>query len=521
MKISLRAGLLCSALAGIGFNLCAAPGEREIPPAPGPHINLKPADFAGAKSYSAKDKLVATYYFYWYDSYTKGHLIDGDGSDALTTHPPTLEDFSYKSVRWHKQQFTDMIEAGIDVALPVFWGAPSEHESGAMLHWSYAGLKPMVQARAELVKAGKKPPRLGLFYDTSTLQYNQWGLHIDLTTDFGRRWFYATIRDFFSMVPPKDWAMVDDKPLVLLYAAAFAKNHDQTCVDYLMAQFPKDFGGRRPYFVRQNSWQVKADNTVAWGGALGLVNPGVAALGPGYDHSAVPGRTPLIVDRQGGKFYEAQWVKFLRRPSNIVTLETWNEFHEGTDICESKEYGRQFIALTKKYTQRFKQGYVPPWPKGAYNKAKSVTVRLGEKNQEQGLKQVENDDGATIPAKVEAVEARASQRNPTGGTYLYFTVDDTFKTSAKANFMVKVDYYDAAPGALGLEFDGSDPAAAFGGAYSRAPETIKLDGGKAWKTAKFTLNDARLLNAQNRGADFRLVIQCPEIYVRQVELVKP
>ncbi len=43
--------------------------------------------------------------------YTKEHIIDGDGTDALTTHPPTLEDFPYKSVRWHKKQLADMRRA--------------------------------------------------------------------------------------------------------------------------------------------------------------------------------------------------------------------------------------------------------------------------------------------------------------------------------------------------------------------------------------------------------------------------
>jgi len=54
-----------------------------------------------------------------------------------------------------------------------------------------------------------------------TYHTNQWHQHLDLTTDYGRQWFYATIRDFFSMVPPKHWAMIDSKPIVLLYSAAF------------------------------------------------------------------------------------------------------------------------------------------------------------------------------------------------------------------------------------------------------------------------------------------------------------
>ena len=330
--------------------------EFAIPPAFGPHTNLVAADFKDAVSYTATQRLVGTYYFYWYDSHGKEHILNADGSDALTTHPPSLEDFSYKSVRWHRRQLEDMIAAGIDFLLPVFWGAPSVHDAKASLHWSYAGLSPLVQARDELLREGKAPPRIGMFYDTTTLQHNAWNYHADLTTDYGQRWFYATIRDFFSMIPPRHWAMIDGRPLVFLYSSAFAQKYDQSMIDFSKQEFARDFGGREPWIAREVSWQVKTDGAYAWGGALGLQTPGIASLGPGFDHSAVPGRKPLIVDRRGGAFYEENWRKFLRQPSNIVMLETWNEFHEGTDIAESKEYGRRYIELTRQYADMFKRG---------------------------------------------------------------------------------------------------------------------------------------------------------------------
>ena len=68
----------------------------------------------------------------------------------------------------------------------------------------------------------------GLFYDTSTLRHNAWSEHQDLTTQRGREWFHATVRDFFSLIPPRHWAMIDDKPIMLLYSASFAKAHDQS-----------------------------------------------------------------------------------------------------------------------------------------------------------------------------------------------------------------------------------------------------------------------------------------------------
>jgi hypothetical protein len=492
-----------------------------IPDAFGPFIRLQEQDFRESHSFRTGDRLVGTYYFYWYDIETKSHIIDHDGTDALTTHPLSLEDFSYKSVRWHRQQLEDMMAAGIDLLFPVFWGAPSEQNKQAGLHWSYAGLPHLVQAREDMLRQGDRPPGIGLFYDTSTLQYNAWGQHIDLTTDYGRQWFYATIRDFFALIPPKHWAMLDGRPMVLLYSAAFAKKHDQTCIEYVKEQFPKDFGGRVPWIAREISWQVRADSTVAWGGALGLKNPGVASLGPGYDHSAVPGRAPLVVDRQDGKFYEENWQRFLRRPASLLMVETWNEFHEGTDVCASREYGRQYIKLTRKYADHFKQGWIPPWPQGPHTGAPSVRLTLGAHNLEQGLSQVENEDGMTEPVTLAGREARAIQPTLGPGRYVYFSVHDSFKTPGAMNLELTVEFLDAAAGELGVEFDGSDLAAPFSGAYSRSPHTVKLTGDQTWRTVQFPLPRALLLHSQNRQADFRLVVLAPQFVVRQVTLRRP
>jgi hypothetical protein len=497
------------------------PAQPAIPPAYGRHINLKEGDFAESRSYSLKDRIVGTYYFYWYCARTKEHIVNGDGSDALTDHPASLADFSYQSVSWHRKELLDMIAAGVDVALPVFWGAPSEQAPGTTLHWSYVGVEKLVEAREALLREGKNPPRLGLFYDTSTLQHNRWGQHIDLTTDYGQRWFYATVRDFFSMVPPKHWAMIEGRPIVLLYAAAFARKHDQRFLDYTREQFARDFGGRQPWIAAEVSWQVKADSRVAWGGALGLRNPGVASLGPGYDHSAVPGRQPLIVKREGGRFYEQNWEKFLRRPSHFVMVETWNEYHEGTDVAESREFGRQYINLTRKYAELFKAGWKPAWPKGAFSEARSVSVELGAQNREAGLRLIDNEDGRTALAKAGGKEGRAVQPVPGLGRYVYFVVDDSFKSPEPTTLEAVVEYFDAAPGTLTVEFDGSDPNAPFSGAYSSAPETVKLAGDKTWKTSRYTLKEARLLNSQNRGADLRLAVTAPEFLVRKVVLTKP
>ena len=76
--------VLALAIAGAAS---ATPAAHDIPQAFGPHVNLNPADFAEAKSFLGTDRIIGTYYFYWYDTPSKAHIVDGDGTDALTTHP--------------------------------------------------------------------------------------------------------------------------------------------------------------------------------------------------------------------------------------------------------------------------------------------------------------------------------------------------------------------------------------------------------------------------------------------------
>jgi hypothetical protein len=510
--------LLLALAPGLGH----AQSPTPINPPLGPYVNLTPADFTNSTSFGTNDPVVLTDYFYWYDVYSKAHIIDGDGTDALTDHPATLADFSYKSKAWHRLQLTNMMDAGIDVLLAVSWGTPSERNPvSSANYWSFTGIGPLVVAREELLQEGKEPPRIGMFYDTSSLLYNSANQHIDLTTDYGREWFYESIRDFFSIIPPKHWAMVDGRPLVFLYSSSYALRYDQTCIDFTKASFARDFGGRIPYIVREVSWQVQADNVYQWGGAVGLKNPGVATLGPGYNDSAVPGRVPLIVNRENGDFYARNWTRFLQNPSKLVVVETWDEFHEGTDVADSSEYGRAYIQMTRQYSDMFRQGVRPSYPRGEYSDAKAVSNSLQATNIEAGLYQFDLADGLTAATNVAGSSCRAAITNSYGGRYIYFRVDDSFKWSTSMQLSIQVEYFDSAGGSFWIDFDGSDRNAPFQGAYSRSGLTVALTGTGNWRTVIFSLPGVRFLNSQNGGADFRIGLSTSQFFVRLVKVLRP
>ena len=504
---------------------CAAVFAATLPERPpGEFFPLKSFAHQGAESFESGAPVVGTTYFYWYDVDSKAHLIDSDGSDALTTHPTDMEGISYKRASWHRRQMLDMMDAGIDFLMPVFWGVPGEYDG-----WSFVGLPALVEAHTQLEKEGKEPPAIGLFYDTSILQWNGFNdgrsYHVDLTTEFGREWFYTAARDFFSLIPPAKWARVDGRPIVFLYAAAFAKAQDEGQLGDFKRRFEKDFGVA-PYVVKNADWRGQADATYSWGGAVNgpLLFKDTVALGPGYDHSAVPGRTPLVVDRADGKTYIDRWLKVLalnpeHRPW-MVHVETWNEWHEGTDVAHSREYGRSYIVLTKLFSDMW-HAKTSLRLAGSYAQAESVSWAVGKAK---GVElRASGGDGVWKEQSLGDVESIVSVENPhSGGRYLYFGVDDAFAFGLFDKTMkVTVEYRDAGCERFWVEYDNVDKTqGAVEGAFRAGGGVTVGDTGK-WKTARFELARCRFMNRCN-GADLRIAVAGGELSlaVREVRVEK-
>jgi hypothetical protein len=506
---------LAATLSLLGCALAAGlPDDYSLPPAPGPFVGKAEV----GQTLASGRPIVATTYFYWYDAATKEHIINGDGTDALTDHPPTLEGFSYHNVDWHARQLEDMIASGIDVALPVYWGEPSEKP---VFGFSDAGLPKLVAARERLLAAGKSPPRVGMFYDTSTLQHNGKHYHADLTTQTGRLWFYGTIRDFFSLIPPEHRATIDGRPIVFLYDRAFAKNVDASLFPAAREMFRKDFG-TDVYLVKADGWPGEADSVYQWGGALSPRILATAAVGPGYDHSAVPGRTPLVRKRLGGDFYRYSWEKLLGMPPAsrpwLVHVETWSEFHEGTEICETKEYGRQYIDLTRHYADLFHAGkqierpFAPPRPETiSATPEKSNCLEIC----------TSPADGPIVQGTVAGRRAWSTTENKSSpaSRYMYFDVDEFFLSDGDEPVEVTIDYYDAGPAEFRFEYDSSDPALAGLAKKFRGGHQQPITGTKAWKTVTFAVPHARFSGGAN-GADFRLASVGADLSIARVAVRK-
>lgn len=488
--------------------------------APGDFVGLSAGATASFPSWTTDDRIVLSPYFYWYDIWSMSHLLNPDDSDALTTHPISFTGFSYKSIQWHKTQLLDMEAAGIDVVLPVYWGDPSQLDKVGVSHWSYAGIPPLVAAREALLEAGHSPPHIGMFYDTTTLERNAWHEHVDLTTLRGQAWYYESIRDYFSLIPPHHWALIDHKPVVFTWSAGWAKQYDQAHVDVAKRRFSEDFGGKPFYLVKEVSWNIEADDVYAWGGAFALRPLSVASLGPGYDHSNVPDREPFVIDREDGALFMRSWERLLRTGINRVMIETWNEYHEGTDISHSREYGRTYIELNRHYADLFKSRFVPPVVPGPFTDASSIATDFTSSQDPVEIAWIDWSDGKSDRIEMDGEICRRFLSESGAVSYLYFRVHDSFRWVGVQSLKLRVVAEAGGDAGFDVQFDGSDTSAPNLGAYSLALPIRKQPISSTVSTYEYDLRDARFLNSQNGGADFRLRKLRGDICIRSVELIK-
>ncbi len=164
---------------------------------------------------------------------------------------------------------------------------------------------------------------------------------------------------------------IGGKPVIFVYAAA-AYNRDPGfwrsvvrdvynrtgidaiyIADTLNPQYLEVFDGLHTYSVIR----IKELGSTYIGVSKAVKSFGkiwVATVCPGYDDRKI--RSPgSFVDRENGAYYTRTWEAALASDPNIIIICTWNEWHEGTEVEPSREYGFRYLEITKRYAEIFKR----------------------------------------------------------------------------------------------------------------------------------------------------------------------
>jgi hypothetical protein len=206
----------------------------------------------------------------------------------------------------------------------------------------------------------------------------------------------------------------------------------------------------------------------------------------------------------------------------MVHLETWNEWHEGTDIARSRAWGDRYLQLTARLADRFRHRERVP-PTGPF--ARAERVRWDGTHVEGLTLLPSRGDGLWDLAEFQGRSAVATR--PLAGrdrAYLYFDVDESYLFAARDRAAELTVVYRADGGCerLRIEYDNTDPSAGPRGGAFRPGRWFPMDDRNTFRTVKLILPNVRFTNRANHG-DFRIVadggdarLTIAEVVVRQL-----
>jgi hypothetical protein len=189
----------------------------------------------------------------------------------------------------------------------------------------------------------------------------------DLTTDHGRSVLYGMIREFFLRVPREFRAEIGaraDEDLtagvpVFLGSPRDLASWDGTFLDFCQERFATDWPGERLVWLGSSEWRERGARGfhayISLPTRTGYVQstPDAAlavALSPG--RCPEPGKTGDIQSRREGRAYRNDWQRALAAKPELVIIDSWNDFAQGTEIAPSRQYGVAYVDTTRYFQSR-------------------------------------------------------------------------------------------------------------------------------------------------------------------------
>jgi hypothetical protein len=339
-----------------------------------------PAPAAAPVGGAAGPKVLAFYYT-WYGTPAVsgawrhwdegGHRPDhrtpaGLPDIGATDHPLELYDANDPAVI--RRHLDEAVQTGIDVLLPTWWAPGDWHDKAfaAVLRQAEAG-----------IRDGRRPVYLAPHYE----EVPEGAADPVPAAADGFLYLLTTYGD-----SPAAFRH-DGKPVIFVYSRAVGQLTPEQWREVL-----RRVKARKPAFVVGDStdpamygvfdtlFEYNPVGAVVQGEAMGpryarMVKDArsrgrVASLTviPGYDDSHIGRANPTIAPREKGLLYQRLWNAALDAKPDWVLVCSYNEWHEGSEIEPSAEYGDLFLRLTRDYSDCLHTGQAvrlaPPGPDG-------------------------------------------------------------------------------------------------------------------------------------------------------------
>ncbi len=309
------------------------------------------------------ERQVLAFYYPWYGTPSEpagkgqnlhwGAISPADKSIEMSTHYPALGAYDSHNPRLVNQHCTWAREAGVDGFIVSWWG-----------HGDYTDTAMPVILR-EAVQEGLS---ISAYYESVPAPHTAASAAEDIKRLLRK----------YSGHPA--WLKVNNRPVLFIYGRAVnelgldgwldVQTRLQTEIsprplligDQLDAMAALTFDGIHTYNPAAQLGDRSPEKVAEWAGktypkwiqlAEEANRISTVTIIPGYDDTKI--RTPgLKVDRHNGATYRQQWKQLTQAPPDWVLITSFNEWHEGSEIEPSHEYGKRYLEMTAKFANRFK-----------------------------------------------------------------------------------------------------------------------------------------------------------------------
>jgi glycoprotein endo-alpha-1,2-mannosidase len=318
--------------------------------------------FACARAESVSREVLAFYYGWYGNAVTSGRWFHWEGIDAANQHIENSTDFPvYGAYDSHNPAIVErQAEAahavGITGFIASWWGQGSFEDRGMQLLLSTSARHGLVvSAYYETIEGAdattrKKSAIADLDYLLTHYATDEAWLRAE-----GKPVIFVYTRALDAL-SPADWrevmtqVRIENPGGVLLVA------------DSVDRAFVSVFDGASTYNITGLTQRKSPQQIQAWAhdaypqmvAAAGEGRISTVTVIPGCDDRAA-GRPPPrpVTSRWGGETYKALWREAIAAAPDYVLITSWNEWHEGTELEPSVEYGSRILNDTAVFARQF------------------------------------------------------------------------------------------------------------------------------------------------------------------------
>ena len=336
---------------------------------------------ASTLNYNANtDKKVAAFYYQWFGNttdYTSTNPFNVSDNDrwwhwddkGYRNWTPPINACSANTpvMGWYDSSDPDLIQyhlslaewAGIDAFVSSYWGKEGQEMKN-------------IKTLAEVSKSMNSSVKIALYFEifmANLDKKNSSDQIAFLVEEF--RFIYQFMTDpryknqmWFEAGKPVLWIYVVRAISPEVWSSVLSQLNSENISFFLVADRPVQVSSHIAQFQAQHIYDVYApirDNNYLkqfWKikeQSAKYKQIMVAGVAPGYNDTVVRGGNDPF-SRENGKFYHDRWCDAISLNPDWISITSWNEWHEGTEIEPSIEHGDLALNQTKQFIQEFKSG---------------------------------------------------------------------------------------------------------------------------------------------------------------------